>query len=139
MPELSRSINQTYCASGLASTVCSSTTVSKSAPTITGSVANRLTKPGLRCIQSRLARSSASRLIKAMPISAKVQYWKANTFLLSIANLTQKVYTTVPTCYTQSAQQAQLGRVDCRAPHLEGTLPLAHFGTIAFSNLPSDH
>lgn len=68
-------------------------------------------------------------------ISASVVYQGNNIFVLSIANLTQGVHTTVPTSYTKShtAKRSSAEWV-LEAPYSNGILPLSHFNTAYFTN-----
>lgn len=68
-------------------------------------------------------------------ISGLVQYICANTFLMIIYNNTQRVYTIIPTSYTQSTQALRSSAEwIVEAPYENGVLPLSHFGTVFFSN-----
>jgi len=67
-------------------------------------------------------------------ISASVVYQGNNVFLLSIANSTAGVRTSVPTKYTKSkvAQRSSAEWI-VEAPFSGSTLPLAHFNNVFFS------
>ncbi|HEX4069182.1 MAG TPA: G1 family glutamic endopeptidase [Candidatus Babeliales bacterium] len=68
-------------------------------------------------------------------ISASVVYQGNGVFVLSIANLTAGVHTTIPTSYTVShtAQRSSAEWI-LEAPYSGSILPLSHFGTVHFSN-----
>ncbi|HLW72931.1 MAG TPA: G1 family glutamic endopeptidase [Candidatus Babeliales bacterium] len=68
-------------------------------------------------------------------ISASVVYQGNNVFVLSIANTTAGVHTTVPTSYSTSrtAQRSSAEWI-MEAPYSGGILPLSHFGTVNFSS-----
>ena len=68
-------------------------------------------------------------------ISASVVYQGNGVFVLSIANLTAGVHTTIPTSYTKSktAQRSSAEWI-LEAPYSGGILPLSHFGTANFSS-----
>lgn len=68
-------------------------------------------------------------------MSASVVYQGNGIFLLTIANNTRKVHTTIPTSYTTShiAQRISAEWV-MEAPYLNGILPLSHFNVAYFSN-----
>lgn len=68
-------------------------------------------------------------------MSASVVYQGNNVFVLSIANITAGVHTTVPTSYTTSrvAKRSSAEWV-MEAPYSGSILPLSHFGTASFSN-----
>jgi hypothetical protein len=68
-------------------------------------------------------------------ISASVVYQGNGVFVLSIANLTVGVHTTIPTSYTKSktAQRSSAEWI-LEAPYSGSILPLSHFGTALFSN-----
>ncbi len=53
---------------------------------------------------------------------------------MTITNNTKKVHFSVPTAYTKSTKaHRSSAEWIVEAPYLNGVLPLAHFGTVAFS------
>ncbi len=68
-------------------------------------------------------------------ISASVVYQGSGVFVLSIANSTAGVHTTIPTSYTKSktALRSSAEWV-LEAPYSGSILPLSHFGTAYFNN-----
>jgi hypothetical protein len=68
-------------------------------------------------------------------ITGSVVYRGNGVFVLTIANNTRRVFTTIPTSYTTSrtAQRSSAEWI-VEAPYLNGILPLSHFGTAIFSN-----
>jgi len=66
---------------------------------------------------------------------AGVVYLSGGTFMLSITNVTQGVYYTVPTHYTRSKNALRSSAEwIVEAPYSGGVLPLADFGTASFSH-----
>lgn len=68
-------------------------------------------------------------------ITASVEYKGKNVFLLSIANVTAGVHTTIPTSYT-TAPNVKRSSAEwiLEAPYSGGILPLSHFNVAYFSN-----
>lgn len=68
-------------------------------------------------------------------ITASVEYEGNDVFLLSIANITAGVHTTIPTSYTTShVARRRSAEWVLEAPYDNGILPLSHFNTVYFSN-----
>ncbi|HLW72930.1 MAG TPA: G1 family glutamic endopeptidase [Candidatus Babeliales bacterium] len=68
-------------------------------------------------------------------ITASVEYQDNNVFLLSIANITAGVHTTIPTSYTTSSTaRRRSAEWVMEAPYSGGILPLSHFNTAYFSS-----
>lgn len=69
-------------------------------------------------------------------ISAEVSYTGSSTFRLTITNNTKHVTTVIPSSYTRSSQALRSSAEwIVEAPSSSrGVLPLAHYGTIAFTN-----
>jgi len=74
-------------------------------------------------------------VIRGDSISAKVAFQGNDSFGLTIANNTRKVYMTIPSSHTKSTT-AQRSSVEwiVEAPFMNSILPLAQFSNIAFSN-----
>jgi hypothetical protein len=68
-------------------------------------------------------------------ITASVEYEGDDIFLLSIANVTAGVHTTIPTSYTTAPNvRRSSAQWIVEAPYARGVLPLSHFNTVYFSN-----
>ncbi|MBY0110019.1 MAG: hypothetical protein K2X90_02835 [Candidatus Babeliaceae bacterium] len=67
-------------------------------------------------------------------ISARIEYKGNNIFLMTIANTTRKVYTTIPTAYTTSVSAIRAcAEWVAEAPYMKSVLPLAHFSAVSFT------
>lgn len=68
-------------------------------------------------------------------IQAEVEYKGQNQFQLSLVNHTQKVYTIIPSKYTQSAvAKRSSAEWIVEAPYLSSVLPLSNFHHVSFTN-----
>lgn len=68
-------------------------------------------------------------------VAGVVNYIGSSTFQLMLINYTQKVFVLIPTSYTKSSTAKRVcAEWIVEAPWLNQTLPLANFGTIAFSD-----